>query len=253
MKTFSKKQAIKFGWQIMKKNFFFFVVLLIIAGFLNSLFNFLAGSVQFFSQVGSEIVQLIGGIVSMIITIGFINISLKFHDNQKPKIVDLFSCYRLFFKYFFGLILYVIIVILGLALFIIPGIILAIRLCFFNYLIIDKKIKPIQALKQSFNLTRKNAWDLFSFFFIVFLLLFPIIFASLLIFIGSYSLSEGFIFSQGLALIILIIGLVILLASYFIILPTLMISWAFVYRKLLDSEKLNQENLKVDEENNLNH
>ena len=112
MEIFSKKQAIKFGWQIMKKNFFFFAGLLIIVGFLNSLFNFSAESVQRFSQVGSEIIQLIGGIVSIIITIGFINISLKLHDDQKPRFVDLFSCYRLFFKYFFGLILYAIIVIL---------------------------------------------------------------------------------------------------------------------------------------------
>jgi hypothetical protein len=252
MKTFSKKQAIKFGWQIMKKNFLFFATVLIIAGFLNSLFNFLTESVGQFSQIGSGIVQLIGGMISIIITMGFINISLKFHDNEKPRIVDLFSCYPLFFKYFFGLILYAIIVILGLFLFIIPGIILAIRFYFFNYLIIDKKIKPVQALKQSFILTRKNTWNLFSFFLVVLLLFFPIIFASLLMFVGSYSLSPGFIFSQGSGLIILVFGLLILLTSYFVVTPILMVSWAFVYRKLIDSEKLNQENLKVDDEK-LNH
>ncbi|MEA3324508.1 MAG: hypothetical protein U9Q37_05135 [Euryarchaeota archaeon] len=60
-----------------------------------------------------------------------------------------------------GLILYGFIVVGGLILLTIPGIIWAIKFQFFDYLIVDKGLGPIDALEKSSEITRGVKWDLF--------------------------------------------------------------------------------------------
>jgi uncharacterized membrane protein len=95
--------------------------------------------------------------------IGLIKITLKFCDNEKAKIFDLFSSYSLIFKYLIGLIIYSLIVGVGLILLIAPGIIWGIQFQFFSYFIIDKGLGPIEALKKSSEITKGVKWDLFLF------------------------------------------------------------------------------------------
>ena len=139
---------------------------------------------------------------------GLIKIALRFCDNQKAKLADLFSCLPLFFKYLFGLILYRLIVLGGMILLIIPGIIWAIKFQFFDYFIVDKKLGPIEALKQSSAITRDAKWDLFFF-----------------------DLLLGFIN---------FLGAVCLLIGLFASVPTAMVAMAFVYRKLLAQKETSQ-------------
>jgi hypothetical protein len=64
-------------------------------------------------------------------------------------------------------------VILGLFALIIPGIIIACRLTFVSYIVMDKKLDPIEAVELSWKLTRGHGWQIFfmglSSFFIVIL------------------------------------------------------------------------------------
>jgi hypothetical protein len=64
-------------------------------------------------------------------------------------------------------------VILGLFALIIPGIIIACRLVFVSYIVMDKKLDPIEAVELSWKLTRGHGWTIFlmgfvSFFIILF-------------------------------------------------------------------------------------
>lgn len=149
----------------------------------------------------SIIIQIASFVLSMIIGMGLIKICLRFCDGEKGEFSDLFSCYPLFFKYLVGSILYGLIVVVGLILLIIPGIIWAIKFQFFDYLIVDKGLGPIDALEKSSEITRGVKWDLF-------------IFAILL----------------G---IINLLGLLCLLVGLFVTIPVTMVAIAFVYRKLL--------------------
>lgn len=53
-------------------------------------------------------------------------------------------------------------VILGFMLLIIPGIIIAIRLTFVSYLVMDKNMEPMRAVEKSWELTRGHGWSIFG-------------------------------------------------------------------------------------------
>ena len=69
--------------------------------------------------------------------------------------------------------LVVALVVLGCFALLIPGIIIACRLVFVSYIIMDKKLDPIEAVELSWKLTRGHGWRIFgmgcaSFFIIIF-------------------------------------------------------------------------------------
>jgi len=195
---FSKIEAIRFGWNTTLHNFrFFLLVLGIVVGvsFLSRIIDWFEIPILLFILIGIAF-----WIVNSILSLGVIAIVLKFAKGEKPVIQDLFSKKHLFFKYIFSNILVSILVIMGLLLFIIPGIILAIRMQFYIYFIVEKEVGPIDAIKKSWNLTRGSFWNLFLF-----------------------GLLSGGI--QILGIVALLIGLVFTT-------PTVWIAQAVVYEKL---------------------
>ncbi len=71
-------------------------------------------------------------------------------------------------------------VVLGFFALIIPGIIIACRLAFTSYIVMDKKLDPIEAVELSWKLTKGHGWQIFfmglvSFFIIIFGLLLLIV------------------------------------------------------------------------------
>jgi len=205
VQKFSKKEAIRFGWQIMKNNFWFFLGLLILVGVIQFAPDVIHHLLIKESPILAFTVYLIGWILSIIVGLGLVKISLNFYDNLKSKISDLFSQYRLFFRYLFASILYGLITFLGAIFLIIPGIYLGIRLGFFQYFIVDKKTGVIDSLKRSWQITKGSVWNLFLFY----LLLFGINF----------------------------LGIICLLVGLFATVPTTIVAKAFVYRKLLSQSE----------------
>jgi len=240
---FSKKEAIAFGWETMKNNLWFFVSLLIVFALLNIIpyiITMMVWEVNIFLEI---ILYIIDFVLTIVTIMGLIKIILMFCDNQKGRIVDLFSQYRLFFNYLFGFILYMLIVFGGLILLIIPGIIWSIRFWFFNYLIIDKGLGPREALKKSFEITKGSTWNLLLFFLLIKLInvfgvigvifLFPIIFPAIMFVIfpvPSAIITAAFVWS---IVFVLSIGL-------FATIPTTMVAMAFAYRKLLTQIEITQ-------------
>jgi uncharacterized membrane protein len=74
-------------------------------------------------------------------------------------------------------------VILGMFALIIPGIIIACRLAFVSYIIMDKKIDPIEAVELSWKLTRGHGWQIFFMGIVSF---FIVIFGLCMIFVGVF-------------------------------------------------------------------
>jgi len=202
---FSKKEAIKFGFEVAKKNILFFVKVFIIvvlfSGFSSSLRIIAAPQRQPFLYI---ILYLIIFVINLVIGIGLIKITLEFVDGKKPKLSQLFY-YKPIVRYILASLINGIIVFVGLLLLIIPGIILAVRLQYATYLIIDKNLGPIEAIKTSWRITRGNTWNLFFFGIIL-----------------------------GL---INILGILCLLVGLFITVPLGMVATTFVYRKLLLQSK----------------
>ena len=206
MGKFSKKEAIAFGWGITKKEIKLFIFLLILIYAILLFLSYLANYAKKESPFVYCLLTSVSVAFSIIFELGLIKISLKFCDNENPKILDLFSQCRLFFRYLFASILKSLIIFLGFILFIVPGIILSIRLSFFDYLIVDKNSKIIESLKRSWEITRSNTWNLFLLY-----LLF-----ALINILGAFALIVGLFWS----------------------IPTTMVAEAFVYRKLSSQLKV---------------
>jgi uncharacterized membrane protein len=151
---FSKSEAVLFGWNTLKKNFGFFLGLLVVVAAINLLVGLVMSS---FSEEAPKAlvvtVSVISWILDLLISIGVIKITLKFCDNEPATYRDLFSAYRLLLNFLVGSIVYGIIVAIGLVFLIIPGIYLAVKYQFYDYLIVDKGMGPLEAIKRSGVLT----------------------------------------------------------------------------------------------------
>jgi hypothetical protein len=74
-------------------------------------------------------------------------------------------------------------VVLGLFALIVPGIIIACRLAFTAFIVMDKKLDPIEAVELSWKLTRGHGWTIFLMGFVS---IFIILFGFMLIFVGIF-------------------------------------------------------------------
>ena len=198
---FSIGEALAFGWETMKSNLGFFIGLLIAWGLLYTVPAIIAGMVMEANVFLGVILHIADLALTLVISMGLVKVALRFCDQEKGRFSDLLSQRRLFFKYLFALILYGLIVFGGTLLLIVPGIIWGIKFWFFDYFVIDKKMGPIEALKKSYAVTTGVKWNLFVFFLAL----------------------------TGINLL----GALCLLIGLFATIPTTMVAWAFVYRKLL--------------------
>jgi len=159
---FSKSEAIKYGWSVMKANFLFFLGLMLAIVAVNIVTSSITG---LFEKVPFVyfILTIAFMFVGFIMNLGLLKIVLKFYDKQKPSFADLYRHYRLVLKFFLASIVVGFAVVVGLILFILPGIYLGIKLQFFSYFIVDKKMGSIEAIKASWAATSGSFWNLFLF------------------------------------------------------------------------------------------
>ncbi len=207
MSKFSKKEAIKFGWEVVKKNFVFLLLILIMIFVFNNLIP--NGLRALFAQVlGKDnsalvFINAVIGIVFLFVTLllnmNEIRVALKLHDGKKAEYSDMWVTTS-FVNFILGSLLLGVIVLAGFILLIVPGIILGIRLQFAPYLIVDKKLGPVEAIKKSWAMTQGSFWNLFL---------------------------------MGVLLILLnFVGLLVLFVGIFVTSLISIIAMAHVYRKL---------------------
>lgn len=200
VKHFVKREAIGFGFKIAKENVFFFLSVFVVWAFVTvgskTIQNSLNSERQvFLSFIFSILMWIAGSIISM----GIINICLKFVDNKKPILKDILYT-KSVFNFLLASVVRNIIIVFGLVLLIIPGIIFAIKLQYSEYLIVDKGLDAVSSLKKSWEMTKGVKWNLF-------------LLALLLCLIN-------------------ILGALALVVGLLITVPLSLVASAFVYRKL---------------------
>lgn len=194
------------------------------------------GYIAISESAAAFLIRFIHGVafaVELIISIGFIVIALKIHDGKPSSIYDLFRTTSLFFKYLFASFLYGLIVaggpvilaiiatvwyksftapndLLGVVnivlflaaavLFIIFGIIWAVKFGLFPYLVVDRALGPIHALEGSAIITEGNKKNILTFWLCL----------------------------AGLNML----GFFALCVGLFVTIPVSMVASAYVYRKL---------------------
>ncbi len=236
IKSFSKKEAILFGWEITKKNFWFFVSVLLVTYGIQFLPNFISG---YTDEQGAIplFISIIVYVASLGISLGFIKILLSFVDKGKPQFSDLFSLFksRLLWKYFLASIVYGFIMLLGalpsILFLVVSGLLekntssiyssisfmlacasvliiayISIRGSFFPYLILDKGDPIFKSFASSWRMTKGKVWELFLFNFLL-----------------------------GL---IIIAGILALGVGLFVAMPVSSLASAYVYRQLSNSKRI---------------
>lgn len=168
MKTLQPKEAIVFGWKTTTSNFLFFLGIMAILFIGGSLIpRMLGGSYTHDYQASAAGLGLIGGILGGLIgayvRLGAMKISLNAVDKKELKYDDMFSINSIYWPYILATIIFGVSVALGSILLIVPGIMIAIAWMFYSYLIIDKGLQPVEALKKSAEITKGYRWQLFGF------------------------------------------------------------------------------------------
>ena len=160
--SFSKKEAISYGWKATKANFKFFVLLMLSLFAVNVLPGMLRDNITpDKNSLIAFLISIISWILQLIVGLGLIKIALEIQDHKKTHYSDLFSQSHMVINYFLASFLYGLIVIAGLILLIVPGIIWGIKYQYFSYFIVDKEMGPIEALKASSKITKGSIWNIF--------------------------------------------------------------------------------------------
>lgn len=200
-KKFSKEQAMKFGWERMKENIGFFIVYLLILFILEGFFSVFASTFSDSLSSLSLLFNVGSWIVSIVSSIFIVKIGLRLYDHPIIGSYDFLSfSTSLFFKFLLGYVMYTLLAVIGFLLLIVPGIYLAIKYQYVQYLIVDKNMDVIEAFKESSRMTNGHKWNLFLLF---------------LLFIAISAL--GFL-ALGIGLLVTI--------------PIVIVAQAYVYRKL---------------------
>lgn len=216
-KKFIISEVINYGWRTTKLRFGFLVLITFLMLALDYGPMYLNEVLFIKGSFIHTIIVFLSFILSLIISLGLINISLKIYDQKQVSLIDLFSSWKLTFKLLLSSIIYIIIVFLGLVLFIVPGIIWLIKFQFFGFYIIEGA-GPLEAIEKSGNLTKGAIWNLFVLGVILTLMI--------------------------------VIGILIFMVGFIVIYPITMMSMAYVYRKL-QSYQQNQGNANL-QTNNVN-
>jgi uncharacterized membrane protein len=203
-------EAISFGWDTMKSNIGFFVGLIIIAVLIKNIPVWIGDYAEKQGLIFMSII-LHGAavILSLVVELGKIKISLKFCKGIKGEFDDLLSSFDLLINFIAAAVIYMLIILGGLILLVVPGIIWGIKFSLFPYFMVEKELGPVESLKASAIATDGAKTDLF-------------LFGLLLMLINAA-------------------GLLFFFIGLFVTIPTTMVAYAYVYRKLaLRTELLNQ-------------
>jgi uncharacterized membrane protein len=161
MQKLSVGESIRFGWETFKKRPLLiigaFVIAMLVSGITSSLLDPAEGAPVTVSVI---VMSLISAVIGLLVEIGLVTFSLRAHDNvAAAKIMDLWNP-KPFVWYLVGQIAVGLGVLIGFVLLIVPGVMLALGWMFSSYLIIDKGRGPLEAMKESWAMTKGHKWQL---------------------------------------------------------------------------------------------
>ena len=173
----------KYAWQQMWKYFLYLFIITIVVGLLEAPVSALQDS-EWENMPGILLLQVLiaayGLLFLPVVKYGGDLLYLKGIRNEKIDISELFDGFKNnYLNIILANLLTFAIIGIGFVFLIIPGIILACRLVFVSYLVMDKNMEPVAAVEKSWEMTRGYGWKIFG----MAVLVLPIFIGGLLCFI----------------------------------------------------------------------
>ncbi|HOI81596.1 MAG: hypothetical protein WCS47_03195 [Thermovirgaceae bacterium] len=158
------RDSLAFGWRAFRRNTLFFMVLLLVMGIPLAILNVSLNELPLVSPNPSVLfLRGVTWVLRVLVALVLIVVSLSFCDRGSFEFVQLKGMKPLLIPYLIGSLLLSVLVGVGMALFIVPGVYIAVRYQFMPYLIIDRGMKPLEAFKAAGELVRGSWMNLFLF------------------------------------------------------------------------------------------
>jgi uncharacterized membrane protein len=172
--------AYSFGWDRMKKFFLDLFLITLIVGVVWIPYSIML-SLDGRHTAGGGILQIFGLAYLLLlmapIDYGSAFVFLKAVRNEQFEVKDMFLAFeKNYINVVLANLLHWGIISIGLFLLVVPGIVFACRLAFVKYLVLDRKLEPVEAVKESWRMTKGHAGKIFWMGFLVF----PIVIAGLI-------------------------------------------------------------------------
>lgn len=114
---------------------------------------------------GNDLLGVIGLIYLVMLTrpfkYGAFLVFLKAAGNRRVMVKDMFESFDNYLNVVLANLFVLVIIALGTVLFIVPGIVLACRLSFTPFLVTERKMEAVEAVKESWRLTAGHSWTIF--------------------------------------------------------------------------------------------
>jgi hypothetical protein len=177
------------GWRVLKNNFLILLLAIIVAGIIDAPMgiNQMDWDDSDSFQIGLSAFKFLGFIYYFLVITPFNYgvdwMFLKASRKTEPQFEEILDGFKKYLFVILSHLLVIGIVGVGFLFLIIPGIYLACKLIFVPFLIMDKKVDPIQAVKLSFYLSKGYFWTIFG---MAILSLFVLILGFICLFVGVF-------------------------------------------------------------------
>lgn len=198
---FAISDSIHAAWQLFKEKWYVIYGLYLLPVALGIVYSMvLDGMGSDFT--GATLVLMVAYIVvQMVVSMGLIKGYLNLVRGEAITVQMFKDMLPLLVNYLLGTLLMMLIVVVGFVLLIVPGIYLSLKYYFVPFLLIDKKMSPMEALRASAKMTEGIKWELVGLF--------------------------------GATIVLAYMGLLALLVGVFITAPVAGMSYVYFYEKAL--------------------